>query len=455
MQKGVVITPKIVWRTACAVICIALFVTVYSGVLYYGYDSQNQENGQVIATSESTEIPYNFRQSVPLQKVLSSPLFALSPVERPLRLPDLRSHITFLGCNERPDLSLSKVKIQFLMRGGTQNSVFAGEKVYIRFDSHVNRWVVSDKPTSLSIMFSPGNGGVEVKEELVDEKGNVQQNPTENSHFFMTANASPQHNPSQQKWEIGGLSVDATLLERQGALWVGRDEMVRTLGGEEFEYEAERERIQFGAADAAHVLWAREGDTFIYDGERWEPVELGAESKGKILMRIRNVEEKCLRCDIWSPDGSSHVVCVLNRREDKKSIIFPEVKLLGARSQRHWIAEIKGKRVVLSPTDWLLFTDEGCVKIDSEDFLDDYIQGKKAGVLLVLSGVERAHNKSNLIGTFFDASRSYKEDVSIPLYQSSGKSSSLTQSDDFDDEDDDDVDDDDDDLLEDDDDDES
>jgi hypothetical protein len=436
------ITPKRVWYITYAIGLLAVLVFSYS-FFFTSSLAEDCSLKEEKPREEPSLIPHSFQQKMPLQQSLESSFFSLAAIERPLRLPDLRSFFTFQGCNERPDLSLEKMRVQFTLRGGSLQTVSAGEKVYLRFDSKTNHWMISEKPTCLSAVFKPRDNGVDVTLEIQDEQGNIITNPTEFHQFFLNATAAPsQGAQNTKKWEVGELPAEPALLEKQTARWYGKDMMIQTLGGDEFTAEAERERVQFGSEAAAYVLWVKEGDCFVFNGERWEAAKLGPDTKRKILLRAKKVDEKEMHFDLWNQDGSLHQVCILRRREEKKNNTMPEIKLLGARSQKHWIAEVAGKRIVLSPTDWIVFTEEGAVKIDSEKTLDDYIEGVLSGSLITFSGLNKVNSDSCLIGLFFDAARTAQEEISIPLYRSctftDSASKAKAEDDDDDDEDEDD-----------------
>lgn len=367
-------------------------------------------------------LPYSFQQKNLIQDALKSHAVSLATIERTVRLPELRSFLTFQGCNERPDLSLSKKRVQFSLRGQSALTANAGEKVYLRFEN--NRWTVSEKPTSLSVVFTPqeGGGGVDVVVEIQDEKGNSITTPSEHHRFSLNASALANiHSQQQQKWDVGGMPVEPILLEKQDARWYGKDEMVVALGGEAYAYQVERERIQFGAAASAYVLWVKEGDCFVFDEGKWIAAKPGPETKDKVLLRAKKIDARQLLFDLWNEDGSAHVICVLNRRKEIKGVLPPEIKIMGARSQKLWIAEIAGERLVISPTDWLLFSEGKVSKIETKKMLDEYISGILDGGLLAFSGIEKADNDTCLVGIFFDPTRSSQENVSIPLYRSWSK----------------------------------
>lgn len=404
------------WQVTYGIGLLALLMFSYTFAFRHELSA---EGTQEFAEAKQSSIPYSFQQKLSFQEAAKRPFFALAPIARPLRLPDLRSSLTFHGCNERPDLSLEKMRVQFTLRGASPVSASADEKVFLRFDGHSNRYTVSEKPTSLSIAFHPRDGGADVTEEIQDETGAIIATPADLHHYFVNLSSVPQTSSSAHgKWEVGDMPAEPMLLERQNARWYGKDEMILALGGEEYSYEAERERVQFGTGADAYVLWIKEGDVFVYSDGGWRSAKLGPETKGKILLRARKVDERQMFFDLWNPDGSCRVGCALSRRESRVGKKIPEIRVIGARSQKLWIAEIDGKRMTLTPTDWIVFSEDGVTKIENEKTLDKYIEGALSGSFVALNGIKKVNNESCFTGTFFDPTRTSKEEISIPLYRS-------------------------------------
>jgi hypothetical protein len=208
------------------------------------------------------------------------------------------------------------------------------------------------------------------------------------------------------------------MLERQGAVWWGQDEVVQAFGGAEMAHEACRQRVQFRAGESAYVLWVGEGDCFAYDDDRWKALELGSQTVGKPLLQAKSIDARAIHFQVWNPEGTSHLPLDLIHREAQGEVKLPEIKIIGARSQKHWIAEIQGKRVTLAPDDWVLLQQNGFVQIDATQFLDEYLEGCLSGNLLAFSGIEKVDGELCLVGTFYDSTRTRSSPFAISLYRS-------------------------------------
>lgn len=389
-----------------------------------------------------SDLQNSFSQKQSIQDVLRSPSFLLSPTDRQVRLPDLRGQLLFFGCNERPDKLFSSPCIQFGIRG-TQ-AVYSGhanEKQSLKFDCRSNRWLVSESPTPLTVTFSPRETVSDITVELKTDKGDIVTTPHEFHFFWVPTSPPPQGTASTEKWELGSLVVDPSLFDRQGAIWWGQDEVVKALGGDEMSHQACRERVQFTSSDSTYVVWMKEKDCFLYENDRWINVEPGEATVGKPILMVKTVDSKAIQLELWNSDGSQHATFSIPRRNATVPTRPSEVRLLGAKSRKQWIAEIQRKKVVLSPDDWVIVNGDEITLIDSEELLDDYLEGVLTGNLLVFQGFEKIEGESCLVGTFFDATRTHRLPFSVSLYRSwnNGKGSpSKEQNDDdeFDDDED-------------------
>lgn len=452
------ITPKHLWATSGVFLLAAGVTAAACGFFFSSPAKPLVDDSPPPPLSSHSPIPHSFCQSCTLKDALHSPPFSLSLIDRPIRLPDLRSLLVFYGSNDRPDRSATNQRFQVGLRGTqTLTSVQAGEKVFFKYDTKANRWAISESPTPLSALFSPQELNAAVTVEYKDADGSSVTSPQDFHSFSLTPTPPPSTAAPAHQWSIGELPVDSSLLERQGGFWWGQDEVVKAFGGDEMAREACRQRVQFGVGANAYVIWVAEGDCFVYDEGKWKAAEPGSETIGKPFLKAKSIEARAMHFLLWNPEGSAHLTVDLLHRGVAGEVKVPSIKIIGARSKKQWIAEILGKRVTLAPDDWVLLKPDGFAQIDTAEMLDEYIQGRLSGNLLVFSGIEKVNGELCLIGTFYDTTRTRHEDFAVSLYRSWGPkdhASESKQSEEEDDDDDDDFDDDDDDFDYDDDDDE-
>ena len=409
------VTPKHLWSLSAVLWLIGLFLAI----AICCFRSQPSQDDQL---SSLPAIPvqsfYAFPKTPNPQEILATPAFQLSDFERPIRLPDLRPLLLFYGSTERPDRPLMSRSVQFGLRGVTTvSSAQIGSKVFFRFDLRSNRWNISETETSLFCVFSPAEGGIQASVTAVDEKNNEITTPAEFHTFLLTPTAPPQSGQTAA-WFIDEIAVDGSLFDRQGAVWWGQDEVIKDFGGEEMAKEASRQRVQFSSGDDAYVIWVAEDDCFMYDDGRWQSVQPGNASVHKPLAQARAVDGKAIHFQVWNPEGTARCNIDLNHRQAGGELVVPEIKLIGAKSRRQWIAEICSKRITLAPDDWVVLSGRGPVQLNTTRLLDDYLQGKIIGNLIILSGIEKVDGDLCFVGSFYDATRTRKKPFCISLYRS-------------------------------------
>jgi hypothetical protein len=318
--------------------------------------------------------------------------------------------------------------------------------VFLRYDFRSTRWVIEDEKTPLSIMFKPYDTNVEVTVDLQHEN-TYMTTPDEFHKFTLAATNIPVVHGSNATWTIGSFPVNPSILDRFGASWYGKDVIIQALGGEEMENEANSERIDFSDSDNNYAIFVQPNDYVSFIDNRWEKVSLGKKTTGKPLLRVQNVDDSTITFHLWDGDGSHQLPVTLRKKPPLAKFDLPAIRILGMRSPTNINVEIFGKKFVVSPHDWIVISQNDLTIIDSEETLENFMQGRLKGNLLAFDGLEKVHREQSLVGTYFDSTRTQSLPFAVPMYRSWSKPDD-TQSDIENDEDIDDDEDDDDDLFE-------
>ncbi len=431
-------------------LAVGAILTLLSGWLMEALFEKNQKPQSALDLfpyyKKSVERPY--KKIEPLE--LKSPFLQLADLQIRYKLPDVRSTILYHGNNERPDSISDASRILFSIRGTPHvYSALPKEKIWLSSSQAVRekglisqataKWAVIEKSnlekdqkikSALAILFIPTtSNSVTVQVEYTPpqtQKVEVEA-PKELREFSIPISAPPIVQGESQKWKIAGLSVDSTLLEKQKASWFGKDVFMELLGDEAWKDQRGHERIQFGSGDEAYVIWAKAGDAFIFIDGKWTPEILGSATRGKDLLIIEEIQEKVLLMNLWSHDGSYHMPIQLTKKESLHNHTLKEgrepsfdMKIVGARTQNKWIAEIRGIRFIVHAFDWIFFPLDGKEPsiISSAEFIERYIEGKESGWLMIFQGVKRVQNDSCITGWLFNPPRSNATPVQISLYRS-------------------------------------
>ncbi|MDB6081499.1 MAG: hypothetical protein JWO53_771 [Chlamydiia bacterium] len=373
--------------------------------------------------NSTPEIPFAFKCSPEAYNAIGEPFLYLTKGIFTSKLPDLRPLLVSYGINCRPDSSKEKAQLLIGIRGQLPPaSVKLEEKVYLKHDPRpgVHRWGFSENntPTAIWIEAEVKDNQIVVRLKMKDSQGKIIKEPHELSNFALPEIPLPQNGVYAFNWQVGADKVDATLLTRQKAKWFGQDLFLQNYGGDEFTFARGRERIEFGEGASQHVIFAKEGDIFVYTNDMWQSVEAGPESHGKPLLQVKKVSEQSISFILWDPEGKHKVPLELFRTPEQP--LNPNsfaIKLLGARTRQDWIAEIAGKRTLLRTDDWLLWNAGKCERLLSNQQINEYLSGQLRGELIILEGTEKINNELCLIGYRFNEYRTKFTPICIPLYK--------------------------------------
>jgi hypothetical protein len=360
---------------------------------------------------------------------IDSPLLALAQAPPTMQIPDLKQQMVYYGRNGRPDAQSDQTVLHFsTIADKTVISCKSQEKLYLFYDrsSTPSRYVFSpdNAPTSLWIEAEPVDNEVRVKVFLTNDKGEFIKEPANFKEFSLPEKEL--NRVAGNTWEIGTFKVDGTLLARQKARWCGPDRFLEHHGGEEYQHTIGKQRIDFSDADNIYSVFVKVGDSLIWDGEHWKPVNPGEESLGHPLMVVKKIDDRITAFELWDVEGKGKITLNLLKSTEpwtvqNGQILQPMFKFVGAKTRTQSVFEINRERVVLNPSDWLLLTPKGWVKLNTAGDIDDYVKRKKNGTLFVFEGIERKDEKQMMKGLLYSPSRHDFSQIEIPLQLNTGK----------------------------------
>lgn len=381
-----------------------------------------KEEAATVEMAGKPRLPFSFIASEEAYNAIGEPFLHLEQSPAKSKLPDLRNVLVSYGITCRPDQAKEKAILLIGIRGQyPPTSVYVGEKVYLKYDSKSHfRWSFSENNTPTSLWAETESQGTQaiVLLKMKDAQGNIVQDTGDISYFVLPELPLPPVNDAIQDWKIGSEKVDATLFARQKAKWYGQDLFLQNYGDAEYEHTKGRERIEFGENENRHVCFVKEGDLLAFSDDKWQSVEAGPDSIGKSLLSPKKITEQSIVFDLWDPDGKRKVAIELHKTPEPPSLATQfDIRLVGARSRRDWIAEIAGARLLLRTDDWLLYRNGTCERLTTQAQIDDYLRGELRGELIILEGTSRVDNEVCLVGVRINESKTKISPVSISLYK--------------------------------------
>ena len=392
----------------------------------FGTDVSQKSPSTTVQVVEKNKAPlsFGFQAKESEYIAIGEPFLHLEQTMPKGRLPDLRATLVGYGITSRPDAPKDKTPLLIGIRGQPNPvTIYRGNTLYLKYDpkSHY-RWSFSEgnTPTACSIVADIQGGQTVIGFQMKDGQATIIKEPYEFSFFVLPEIPLPATNDALSDWRVGGEKVDNTLLMRQKAKWYGQDLFLQRYGGPEYEYARFKERIEFEGAGFNYACYVKEGDLLADLEGEWRVVEAGPESIGKSLLLVKKVSEQSITFDLWDQEGKRKITLELHRTPVPASPITNqmEIKLVGARSRKDWIAEIGGKRMLLRTDDWLLCHDGDCERLSETQQIDAYLSGDLKGELIILEGTQRVDTEICLVGGKVNESRTQITPISIPLFRS-------------------------------------
>jgi hypothetical protein len=143
---------------------------------------------------------------------------------------------------------------------------------------------------------------------------------------------------------------------------------------------------------------------------------LGIATQGKPLLVVRKIEEKKIVFDLWDEEGKRRINQeVTKTQEPAMTVQSLDMKLMGARSKTSWLVSIRGKRTLVHADDWIIFDQNKFEIVETEEEIDEYIQGVLKVEMVVLEGMERDQQGAYLKAHVFSPSHAQSQSVRITM----------------------------------------
>lgn len=342
-------------------------------------------------------------------------------VPQKLEVPDLRQLITFYGMNGRPDAPKEAPLMHFGLPGMKKPKACSpSQKIYIDYDREKEQFIFAPEGEVTSLWMEPTSVEEEAKIQvgMCDEQGVSIEGAPPFCEFKLVAKDWVKPGVGNTKgWELGKHRVDGTLLARQQARWYGPDCFLAKHGGDDFARNTGKQRIDFGEGAHVYSVFVALGGCLVWKEGRWQEVEPGKDSLGYPLLYVKKVDERLMTFDLWDEGGQRKVPLTLLKSNEvwAKDSLMRDFKFLGARTKTQCVFYVGEERMLLKPHDWLLLTDQGWVKLESEEEIDNYVARRITGPLFVFDGIVKKEEHQMLVGTLFNASRTLSETMEMAV----------------------------------------
>jgi len=341
---------------------------------------------------------------------MKTPFLQLEYATPSAQLPDLRPLLIYNGKNNRPDAPTGQIPLHFTL-GTTTNTIPAGKPLYINYQGTFG---FSTTPTLLWITAEPQGTQATVTVHMKNETG---QEITTPAAFHQFINPEKSLNRIDPNLTLGGFKADGALFAKQKGRLLGPDLFMEKHGGDEYRFTQGRERLDFGEGGEHYVVYVKVGDTLVWTGTQWKNEEPGPETRNKPVLVVNRLEPRIASFDLWDPAGKGKVTLTMIRALDSTALntALSDFHYISSRTRYETTFDVGGQKLSLRPDDWVLATEEGWKKLSTPQEIDDYVNGKVSGLLLVIDHVSKEGDSTVLKATLFNAWRTAVLDVTLPL----------------------------------------
>lgn len=344
-----------------------------------------------------------------------------------LQIPDLKNHLLYYGKNGRPDAPTENPVLHFAIAANPTVAVpvVNGGKIFMFYDKKraPPQYVFSPNNEETPLWIEPivqGNEAV-VKVSIRNENGEIMKEPEANASIRLPEKENRAN--AGKAWDIGKQRVDGSLLARQKARWMGPDVFLEKHGGPEFKDLQSKQRLDFAEEENPYSIYVGVNDSIVWDKDHWVVAQPGVDTLNMPLMIVKKIEERLMNFELWDVGGKNKVILNLVKSNEPwtPAAVEGKFKFLGARTKSQYIFEIDGKRILLSPKDWLLQTPTGWKKLMTAKEIDDFVERKTVGILFICEGLEKKEGKQVLRGNFFNPARTEMHPIDLPVQQGFGQ----------------------------------
>lgn len=386
---------RALWASALIALGLYLSVMSYSFHLtqpsFYNSDSDtNHFDIQVVGLG-----------ALSLNRNLKPPLTAF--VEREL---------IALSRNTRPDAASSeKAFLLKLKTSKQQQTVTCGQQAYLDLnfseEQGLSGALFSQQPAAYWIkplLFEDKKILVELGKNLTGQEKKTQILDT----FFL---------PTQETIQVSSQILEYPFFNRLRQMkWWGQDALFRLYGGSDYQHHQIKQKLE--TEENGTILLIQQGDLLIWKEERWQKSVEGDQWLGQYpLALVKLVSQNFTELEAWDETGFYTFQLKLPLQKSTKAMIRPEQIITHARLRTSsQISCLCGKRrLFLKPGDWLIKTKSNWHILKSFAEIEDYLEYRVRGELLIIDAIDQQSGKLMLKGHLFDEMRTQADPVSFSL----------------------------------------
>ncbi len=323
----------------------------------------------------------------------------------------LKKGFAFLEAGKRPDIPLAERNLYISLQGGDSTLTKVDEKKNLLF-AQTGQLEFTGKHSALWLKPVVSSEG-----EVVAELGLYQIDPVtteEREARREIAFASP-NAPMVCMSETDAFAQARAALE-QGKWW-GVDVLFEEYGGKSYEGVRTCHRVSCPTTTGQAMLYVKQGDFIRWNGKSWEAAALGEDTLKRPLARVCRLSSYELLWELWDATGLSREEVRHTCEKHQPLRYHPEelFSRIRKRTAKSVTCRLGKKNILLKEGDWLLKTGKEWKLLTGANEVQAVLDFQRTGDLFIFDGLRKEGKEAFFCGTFFNAARTERQKVRVPI----------------------------------------
>lgn len=390
---------------------VAVGLTAFFFIYPWNSGEASLQNGGVKQKGKASVFAY---EAIGSGGLALHPRHALGWVSR------LADELMLLAYNSRPDIQSKDAKLLISLKNGKETLTVAnGRPLFLKEAQQGKGLVISEAATGLwvkPILLENGAVLIEAGRKLVSKEGIAGE---EKGEFIVSPQGGipSRFNPTQMIY----------VKELKSAHGFHQDLLIQKYGGREFASWREKTALELTRGSATYACFLSQGDYLLYEDEEWRVASSEELNNDLPVAIVKSASAKGLEIEAWDPTGFYPVQVRIEMEKPNRFQPKPEMMPSGirVRSSTQISCALGKRRWIIKQGDWLLKTATGWRNLRRSNEIEDYLQHRIKGELLVFDAIEKEQGRLVMKGTLFDDTRTQVQPISLPIEadKSQGKTS--------------------------------
>jgi hypothetical protein len=377
---------------------LLLVVTAFSMGAFFFISSWKGEKGAKVATSSASV-------KAPSYEGIGKGALALSPSYSSSFSPNLAGEILILAKNSRPDVKSREAYLLVGLKSSrTEKIVLNGQPLFLKCQTKENgactRFDFSEESTPLwvkPLMLDSGEVLVEVGKKDADLKEEKAQFTLQDSSGTGFQKEEPLYFKSL----------------KEAKSW-GSDLLIQRYGGEEYRAIKNKQKIEFPTLSS--VCFVQAGDYLVWDEGRWRVTPLEKVGPAAPLAYVKSISGREIELEAWDETGYHRMQTKLMQQAPQRLVVKSEnmPTSIRLRTGSQIACSLGKRRALLKEGDWVLKTATGWRILRNVEDIEDFLEHRLKGELLIFDNLEKQEGKVVLNGQLFDEMRTQSTPISLP-----------------------------------------